>query len=196
MSKNKRKCIIDFETTGSNLFEDEPIQIGALLFEEDKGVINEFSSFILPSRDIEISRKAFQIHGISLNDLEGAPTQKEVLNNFFSVLGYDYSFAGWNISFDIPFFRKMCIENELQHEYNKINYRHLDIQSICQILVKLRLVDSNLNSLSDFTTYFSIRRSEKHDALEDVKITYELYLKVFKLLEENISKTTSLLQSI
>jgi len=196
MSTIKRKCIIDFETTGSNIFEDEPIQLGALLYDESEGIVNEFSSFILPRSDVKNSGKAFQIHGISLKDLKNAPSQEEVLKNFFCVFGYDYSFAGWNISFDIPFFRKMCYENGLQNEYDKINYRHLDIQSVCQILTKLELVDSNLNSLNDFTTYFNIHRSEKHDALEDVKITYELYLKVIELLKENTTKITPFLPNI
>lgn len=196
MSTNKRKCIIDFETTGSNLFEDEPIQIGALLVDEDKGVLLDFSSFIMPSKDVKNSEKAFQIHGISLDELHTAPSQKEVLEKFFSVFGYDYSFAGWNISFDIPFFKKMCYENGFQDEYDKINYRHLDIQSVCQTLTKLNVVDSHLNSLSDFTTYFRIGRSNKHDALEDVKITYELYVKVFEILKEHTTKKTSFLQNI
>jgi DNA polymerase-3 subunit epsilon len=196
MFNNKRKCIIDFETTGSNLFEDEPIQIGALLVDEDSGVLKEYSSFIRPSKVVENTEKAFQIHGISLDELHKAPSQKEVLEKFFSVFGYDYSFAGWNISFDIPFFRKMCFENGLRSEYDKINYRHLDIQSVCQLLKRLKLVDNDLNSLSDFASYFNIQRSSTHDALEDVKITYELYLKVFEVLKENTTKKTSFLQNI
>lgn len=196
MSESKRKCILDFETTGSNLFEDEPIQIGALLYDEDEGVLDEFSSLIMPKKSVQISRKAFQIHGISLKDLKSAPSQENVLDKFFSDFGYDYSFAGWNISFDIPFFRKICFQNGFQSEYDKINYRHLDIQSVCQVLKRLQLVDSNLNSLSDFTTYFNIPRSERHDALEDVKITYKIYLKIFELLKENTTKTSSLLQNI
>lgn len=189
MYKNKRKCIIDFETTGSNLFVDDPIQIGALLVDEDRGVVSEFSSFILPSKNVKNSQRAFEIHGISLKDLKNAPTQNEILKMFFSIFGYDYSFAGWNISFDIPFFKKMCYENGFQHEYDKIDYRHLDIQSVCQTLTKLSIVDRNLNSLSDFTSYFNIHRSKKHDALEDVKITYKLYLKAFELLRQNITKS-------
>lgn len=62
-------------------------------------------------KKIKISKEAQNIHGINKKDLELAPKSKNVLKHFINKFGSDYAFAGWNICFDISFFRKICIEN-------------------------------------------------------------------------------------
>ncbi|MEQ9307923.1 MAG: 3'-5' exonuclease [Balneolaceae bacterium] len=189
MSKYKhRVCFLDFETTGSNLFEDDPIQIGAILVDiKTNEVISEFESNIRPSSNVSNTTVAFQTHGINLEDLNSAPKQGEVLESFFETVGTDYCFAGWNISFDVPFFRKMCYKNDFYDLYNKINYRHIDVQSICRLLKLSALIDEDLYSLSDFADYFKLRRSKKHTALEDVYITYEVFSKALNFFKSSKS---------
>lgn len=177
-------CFLDFETTGSNLFIDEPIQIGAFLYDWSNKKKIQFESNIRPSNNITNSKTAFDIHHIDLFQIKEEPTAKEVLTNYFKIMGTNYCFAGWNISFDIPFFRKMCFENSFQEDYDSINYRHIDVQSICKTLKYLGIVDQSLNSLTDFSKFFGISRSKKHRALEDAIITYEIFCKALHLLEE------------
>lgn len=183
--KEKPICFIDFETTGSNLFIDEPIQIGAFLYDWSKKEKVQFESDIRPTKNVTNSRTAYEIHNIDLFKLREEPTAKEVLANYFDVMGTKYCFAGWNISFDVPFFRKMCFENDFQDNYDLINYRHIDVQTICKTLKYIGIVDQNLNSLTDFSKYFGISRSKKHRALEDAKITYQVFCKALMLLEES-----------
>jgi DNA polymerase III epsilon subunit-like protein len=188
--KNLREniCFIDFETTGSNLFEDEPIEIGAILVNDHYQSPIEFKSFIKPSEKVKNTTRALQIHGVKIKELINEPEPSKVLLRFFDKFGTNYCFAGWNISFDIPFFKKIVYENGFQQFYDQINYRHLDVQSICRTLKYLDLVDQKLNSLSDFTDYFGIKRSKTHDALEDAKITYHLFTEVISFLDESIAK--------
>jgi DNA polymerase III epsilon subunit-like protein len=181
-------CFIDFETTGANLFEDEAIQIGAILVGNDYESPIEFKSFIKPPEKIKNTSKALQIHGIRTKELITEPGPRKVLLKFFGEFGTNYCFGGWNISFDIPFFKKLAYENGFQRFYDQINYRHLDVQSICRLLKYLDLVDQELNSLSDFTDYFGIERSKTHDALEDARITSQLFIEVTSFLEESITK--------
>ena len=176
-------CFIDFETTGSNLFEDDPIQIGAFLVDWSNSKEVEFESNIRPSKNAVNTQKAFQIHHIDIFELKEEPTAKEVLSRFFKKIGTNYCFAGWNISFDVPFFRKICYENNFQKEFNLINYRHIDVQSICKTLNYLGIVEKNLNSLTDFSNHFGIPRSKKHRALEDAIITYHVFCKALQMLE-------------
>lgn len=176
----KNICFIDFETTGTNVFVDEPIEIGAILIDHNFNEINRFYSKINPNSNVKISESAFNIHSYKLSDLTEAPATDIVINGFFREFRFDYYFAGWNISFDVPFFRKMCYSSGRLEDYNKIDYRHLDVQSIVKFLVYLRLLPTNLESLSSCADYFEISRSKKHNALEDAEITLNIFKKIIK----------------
>lgn len=178
-------CFIDFETTGSNLFEDEPIQIGALLCDEKLNELKKFNSYIKPMKNTKSSSKAYEIHHIDVSRMKDEPTPNKVLRSFFKSFGTDYCFAGWNISFDVPFFKKMCYEHGYQNELDRIHYRHVDVQSIFKYLKYLNVINKDLNSLSDYSKYFGIKRSKNHDALEDARITYLLFKRALDILEMN-----------
>ena len=58
---NDLLCFIDFETTGINVFEDEPIEFGAVLTNERLEVVDSFCSRIKPSPRRAIGDAAFKI---------------------------------------------------------------------------------------------------------------------------------------
>lgn len=174
-----RICFIDFETTGSNAFKDYPIQIGAILVNDRVEIENEFFSDIYIDSNIEISQEAYNIHGIDFEKLRHAPIRSQVLSNYFKLIGTDYCFAGWNISFDVTFMRKLCHEEGYMTNYDAINYRHIDLQSIIYYLRQTGKIPNNIYSLSDMTNYLGISRFEKHNALEDAKLAYTVYKYIF-----------------
>lgn len=182
-------CFIDFETTGVNVFEDLPIEIGMILVDAKFQVLRSFYSRIgLGDYEIDISKESHAIHNISHRDLINAPSQREVLDKIFSEIGTNYRLAGWNISFDIPFFRKLCHSNGYMQHYNKIHHRHLDIQTINQIVNSFGLFgNQKLNSLNEVSNFFGFKRQHKHNALEDAKITHKVYLKLVERLQKNCS---------
>ncbi|HOJ07331.1 MAG TPA: 3'-5' exonuclease [Ignavibacteriaceae bacterium] len=171
-------CFIDFETTGTNVFADEPIELGAVLVNHKLQQIDTFFSKIKPSRDVNISESAYQIHKYRIEDLKNEPNQLTVMNSFFNIFGFDYYLAGWNISFDVPFLRKLCNSNGMLTEFDKIDYHHLDVQSIVKFLVHINLLPNNITSLSKCAEYFGIPRHKNHNALEDAYITFNLYKKI------------------
>lgn len=168
-------CFIDFETTGIDVFRDEPIEFGALLVDDKMEIVNEFSSKISTNKSVYLTKRAFKIHNISSEEINNAPNPKEVINNFFNEFGTDYRLSGWNISFDVSFLRKLCHKNGMMVNYNKINHRHIDVQSFGYLAIELGLIAHNNNSLNDWINYFGYKRSMNHSAIEDVKLTFRVY---------------------
>lgn len=78
--KNKYRYIgLDFETTGLDITKDEPIQIGIIEIDPTGRIIDTYQSLIQPTtqRD-ELKHIVGFITGLSLSDLENAPTREQV----------------------------------------------------------------------------------------------------------------------
>ncbi|MDX8338772.1 3'-5' exonuclease [Draconibacterium sp. IB214405] len=171
-------CFIDFETTGIDVFKDNPIEIGCTLTNQKGDILQEFHSYIKPKSKRKTSASAKNIHGINTNSLMNAPTQKEVLIKFFKEMGTNYRFAGWNINFDVTFFRRMCHLNNMMGLYNKIYHRHIDIQSIVFYLKESNRIPNNLNSLNDLASFYKLDRDSNHSALQDSRLANIVYKKI------------------
>lgn len=185
--KKNNICFLDFETSGIDVYTDSPIEMGALLVDTNGEYISEFHSYIRPRTDAKFSKEAIKVHGLHKKDLTDAPFQKEVLESFFDNFGNNFKFGGWNINFDISFFKSMCHHSNKIDLFNKISHRHIDVQSINYLLNEINLFSSEVYSLSDLCDYFSLHRMEKHSALEDAKLTSQVYFKLKELLEDRIS---------
>jgi DNA polymerase III subunit epsilon len=178
---NKYYCFIDLETTGSDFSKDYPIQIGAILVDlKNLNIQKDLSLKINIPEGVNISKKAENIHGLNFDDIKGEMDSKQVLGKFFKHFGTDYAFAGWNVCFDVSFFRKICIENGFNKEYKKINFHHLDIQSIARYHKLKGKINCEI-SLSNIVQLFNLKRSKYHDALEDAKLSYEVFKKLLQL---------------
>ena len=71
---------LDFETTGLDITKDEPIQIGIVTLDENGNVKDKFQSLIKPNKKTdELKHIVGFITGLSITDLESAPTRDEVL---------------------------------------------------------------------------------------------------------------------
>lgn len=181
-------CFIDFETTGIDVFRDEPVEFGAVLVDSNLNIKNEFLSRISIQKNVYLTKRALNIHQLSFEDLVDAPNQKEVVNQFFKEFGTDYKLAGWNTNFDVSFLRKMCHKSGMMIKYNKINYRHIDIQSLAHLAVELGLVKQRNTSLDDWVNFFGYNRRDNHSALEDAKLTFLIYKELLSVFRANIIK--------
>jgi DNA polymerase III epsilon subunit-like protein len=174
-------CFIDFETTGIDIFKDSPIEIGCVLVSEEGEILKEFHSYIKPRNNRVFSASSKNIHGMNKELLENAKSQQDVLIEFFNNMGTDYRFSGWNINFDVSFFRSMCHYNNMMREYNKIHHRHIDVQSIVFYLKEKNLLPNELKSLYDLINYFNLKRNIKHNAMEDAELTFQVYQRLMSL---------------
>lgn len=174
INNNEYYCFIDLETTGSDYANDYPIQIGAILVDiRNFKILKEYSSLVNIPEGIIISEKAKEIHGLKKEDIKNAPKPEKVLKDFFNEFGTDYAFAGWNVCFDVSFFRKICIENGFNNQYKEINFHHLDVQSIAKYLKINGNIEGEI-SLINLCEMYNLKRLENHDALEDAKLSFEV----------------------
>lgn len=177
---------IDFETTGINVFNSDAIEIGAIFINKKLNVGEKFTSFIRPFIQSRMKASSLHTHGHSIEDLKNKPEARVVLTKFFNLFGYDYCFAGWNISFDIPYFKKLCYRCGMIKEYNLINYRHIDVQTIARWAVELQLVPSSLKSLDDWSKFIGLNRSSYHSALEDAELTFSIYKALLEIFSNKL----------
>jgi DNA polymerase III epsilon subunit-like protein len=77
---NKYRYIgLDFETTGLDVNKDEPIQVGIIEIDENGKIIGEYQSLIKPDKKTdELKHIVGFITGLSISDLETAPTREKV----------------------------------------------------------------------------------------------------------------------
>lgn len=81
-------CIVDIESTGTDILHDEIIELGLVKFAFDKktseflGVMDEFQSYEEPS--IPISEEASKINGLYLEDVKGHRIDEELVEEFMS----------------------------------------------------------------------------------------------------------------
>jgi DNA polymerase-3 subunit epsilon len=99
IAQDRPLCIFDLEATGVNVAEDRIVEISILRREVD-GNSSAFTKLVNPERPIPPD--ATEVHHISNEMVQGAPTFKEIAPEVVRMLdGADL--AGYNIlSFDIP----------------------------------------------------------------------------------------------
>lgn len=176
--------IIDLEMSGTEYGFHDIIQIWAVLADDNLNTIAEFSSLVYPKNEVVFSEEAEEIHGISIFDLEEAELIHTVLDSFEDWIREklhrkktdklkDLIVCGQSIMNDINF---LMVEYKEQHLEWPFSYRILDLMSITDLMY--RIFDSNKierpksYSLRNVAKYLKIEILEdKHDALEDAKIT-------------------------
>ena len=92
-------CALDFETTGINPVIDRIIEVGMVKFTID-GVIETYSSFINPERDIP--PETTEIHGITDVMVKDAPLIESMLDTISEFIG-DSPLIIQNPRFDLAF---------------------------------------------------------------------------------------------
>jgi DNA polymerase III epsilon subunit-like protein len=191
--------IIDTESTG--LIENAPrgyhtvIQLGAVLI--DKSTLCEKTSFLSYVRTSKkqwarSTKSALHTHGLTFEDVEDAPTWREVTKDFKYEFSYrDYDIAGQNVKqFDIPILEQMG-NGHLDWLFSfKAQDRHrvIDVWDffICAGTFLKHPYASKYASLRNIAKHYKIPASEKHDALEDCRITAEALRRVGRDIERVI----------
>ena len=170
--KKQEFIIFDVETTGlSPRWGDRIIEIAALKVKDLKPV-GEFYSFVDPQR--EISFGAFQVNGITSEMLMGAPTSEEILSRLLKFIGRA-ALVGHNIKFDLSF---LCYELSLMGKW---------LREETVVIDTLKMARGLLPHLSRYPLWFiadslGITRKQEHRAMADVKLTFEVFLRLIKTM--------------
>ena len=92
-------CVIDLETTGFSPQRDAIIEIACVRFSGGQ-LVDGFSTLVHPGQPVT----ATDVHGLSDQDVEGAPRLEEVAGHVARCLD-GAVLSSWNVYFDYPFLR-------------------------------------------------------------------------------------------
>lgn len=178
--KLKRPIVfLDLETTGINVSADRIVEI-SLLKISPNGMEQWMTTLVNP--EMPIPPKVTAIHGITDDDVKGAPTFREIAKNLTVFLeGCDL--AGFNaIKFDIPVLAEEFLRTDIDFNFRK--RRYIDVQVIFH--------KKEQRTLSAAYRFYCNREIENaHSAKADTAATYEVLkaqLDKYSDLENDVEK--------
>lgn len=171
--------VFDLETTSRNSKIAEIIEIAAIKV-KNHNIVDSYSSLVKPFGSIESN--ASEVNNITIDILANERTIDVVLPEFAKFIG-NTLLVGYNIStFDLPILRRYSTKYniQLENKYTDVLY-----------LARKKLDFLPNRDLSTVASYFTIDTTGSHRALNDCKITKNVYeaLLVFKPTIDNNKKS-------
>jgi len=174
--------VLDFETTGLNVFHHEVIEVGIKMI----GANDHYTSLIKPrSNRQEIPQRITQITGITTDmvSADGHHEQQVTENIFNYINSYRennetvYLIAHNGYSFDFIFLKRMVKDyNDEVDDSMKISLDNIKfIDSM--YLAKLLLVNERVNQ-PGLCQRYNIENSQEHRAMGDVLSLEQLYIEL------------------
>lgn len=174
MSKRRRKkssadsyVILDIETTGFSIENDDIIEIGAI---EIRGanVVKEYSELI--SINVSVPETIRRVTGIDNNMLkEKGRDICDVLRKLFEIISGKTVFI-YNAPFDLGFLKKEAERNNL--EFPDINVKDLLVEA------RSKISDAANYKLEVIAEHLGIICKQKHRAVDDCRLLHEVYIKL------------------
>jgi len=155
----------DLETTGSVFATDKIIEISCIKVDDDRNIIDKYHT-LFNNEGVAINPAAFEVHGISEEDLVGEPLFKDKANEIVEFFE-GCSIGGYNIRvFDIPFLYTKLLELGI-----KWDIRDREIIDVFSLYKKY-----NGASLGEvYSRYVGKKLDNAHSAEADTLATIELY---------------------
>jgi DNA polymerase III subunit epsilon len=164
MKLNLKNPIIffDLETTGINIASDRIVEISYLKIDVNG---NELSRTYRVNPGIPIPKKASDIHGITDEDVKGAPSFNEIARSIAQEFeGCDL--AGYNaVRFDIPLLAEEFLRAEVDIDMKKRKF--IDVQ-----VIFMKMEPRTLSAALKF--YCNKELDDAHSAEADTRATYEV----------------------
>ena len=167
--------VIDFETTGTDPSVDRVLEIGLVAFERGRVVFREG---LLVNPTIPVPEESRAVHGISDEELAGAPTFEEVLPKVIELLEGRLPVA-YNASFDRRF---------LHAEVARVRHRlgdalppamRADVEWIDPLVwAREVLKDQKSRRLGEVAAYFDIPLEQAHRAAGDAEATGHVLMRL------------------
>lgn len=166
--------VLDTETTGPDAATARIIQIGAVrVIHGEVRADDIYDQLIDPG--IPVPESSTRIHGLTDDDIAGAPSFAEARGALESYLG-DAVIIGHAIGYDLSLLKS---ETEKSGE-QWTRPRRLDTRLLAR-LVRPTLANHSLDTVSD---WLGIKITGRHTALGDAQATAEVFAKMIPLLRE------------
>jgi len=186
----KKVLWFDTETTGLDAEKNDIIQFAAMV-EIDKIIVDEFQIKMQPIDYENISPKALEVHGNTIEDLKSFIPAKDGYREIYLFLNKHidrfnktdkFLSAGQNVRFDIDFLRANFIKNNNNYFGAYFDYHFLDLQSVTALAVRNGLINPMSYKLVDVAFCVGVSLENAHDAIADIKATREVFLKLEKMI--------------
>lgn len=171
----------DVETTGIDPKRNGVFQISGMI-EVGGQVLKEFNFFCQPPEGTEISSKALEVTGKTVDDLWSYPVPAEAYNKLTFEMSrfvdkYDtkdkFYPCAYNGQFDLEFVNQFFIQNGDQYFGSWQNWQLIDPLPMVRMLSYAGELSLPDHKLSTVAKYFGIE-IDAHDAMSDIKATREL----------------------
>lgn len=164
MKLDKDIVFFDIETTGLEISKDRIIELSMVKLKSDSSR-EEFYSKFNPG-NVEITKEAYEKHGINIEDLRNSPIFKDKVDEIYTfIIGCDL--GGYNAaSFDIPFLVEEFIRNG--KIYNPRGCSIIDPLSILREMEPRTLEGS-------YKFYTGKTLTNAHSATADINATIEIF---------------------
>ena len=163
--------VFDLETTGFSSVKDKIIEIGAVKVENGE-ITDKYSTFVNPK--IPIPFRITQLTSITDEMVMNSPEIETILPQFLEFVG-DAVLVAHNASFDVSFIEENCRNQGIEPDFTSV-----DTVGLARVLLptlskfKLNIVAKALN----------ISQEHHHRAVDDARVTAEIYVKFIQMLEE------------
>jgi DNA polymerase-3 subunit epsilon len=166
-----RQVILDTETTGLDPTQGHRIiEIGCVELHNRRRTDRVFQHYLNPERDIEAG--AFNVHGISLQDLAGKPRFAEIVQALLDFVR-DAEVIIHNAAFDVEFINAEL--TQLGPEWGRFGDHCAVVDSLA---LARQLHPGQKNSLDALCARYHVDNSARdlHGALRDAQLLADVYL--------------------
>jgi DNA polymerase-3 subunit epsilon len=186
--KDTKFCVIDLETTGLNVKKDEIIAFACVPVQELKLMVNYAYYTLVKPEKYKI--ESMKYHGISIDDLENAPSFNEAANNILKTL--DGIIVGHSVEFDYMFLKK---------SFKKIGIKfEKDIIDIILIEKWLAKKDKNIKldvTIEGLMNRYGLKDYYRHNAFADAFFTAQIFqFETLKLSQYGINSAKKILEIV
>lgn len=159
---------LDLETTGLNFKRDRIVEIGLVPLKKNGKRGKRF----LVNPGIPIKKRAYMVHGISLDDVKGSPYFEDIKDEVLKTLEGNI-IVGFNLlNFDMPFLNYELFRIGEKPIFNRV----VDLKEVAKALFK-----EPPNSLYSLAKHLEIKVNKIHRALEDAETTRKIFVKLMEL---------------
>ncbi len=170
-------AVVDLEMTGLSPKVDRICEI-AVVRGRDGAVEDEFHALVRP--DAPMSEGAAAVHGITPEELEGAPPFRDIAHHVMRVLG-DCAVVAHNVPFDMTF-----LQRELEEAGHAFAPAPITVDTL---LMARRLFAFRRNNLSEVAAALGIAFDGAHRALHDARATFQVYARMLEILDPDRTLT-------
>lgn len=178
LSPKYRYIALDFETTGLDLQNDEPIQIGLLECDAEGNFIAGFQSLLHPSKPLkELKAVVGYITGLSADALQDAPTPADLELELQDFFWPNTIVVGHNVAFDLHFLQKFFPSLSFWGAIDSFKLSQSLLHYVPSYAQEILI--AQLQPKPDFQKFLSLLKFSWelnfHDAFVDAKLSLALF---------------------